>query len=151
AYVSRFFQPIQDLSQLYTTMQAAMAGGERVLELLDTAPEIQDKPGAADLPPIAGRIELRQVSFAYRGDTRVLHDVSLAIEPGQTVALVGPTGAGKTSIANLIARLYDVRAGAVLIDGVDVRDVTQRSLRRQMGLVSQDPFLFAGTIEDNIA
>jgi len=151
AYVSRFFQPIQDLSQLYTTMQAAMAGGERLLELLDTVPEIQDKPGAGDLPPIAGRIELRQVSFAYRGDTRVLHDVNLAIEPGQTVALVGPTGAGKTSIANLIARLYDVRAGAVLIDGVDVRDVTQRSLRQQMGLVSQDPFLFAGTIEDNIA
>jgi ABC-type multidrug transport system fused ATPase/permease subunit len=151
AYVSRFFQPIQDLSQLYTTMQSAMAGGERVLELLDTVPEIQDKPGAGDLPPIAGRIELRQVSFAYRGETRVLHDVSLTIEPGQTVALVGPTGAGKTSIANLIARLYDVRAGAVLIDDVDVRGITQRSLRRQMGLVSQDPFLFAGTIEDNIA
>ncbi|MFL5802329.1 MAG: ABC transporter ATP-binding protein [Roseiflexaceae bacterium] len=151
AYVSRFFQPIQDLSQLYTTMQSAMAGGERVLELLDTVPEVQDKDGAGELPPIAGRVELRQVTFAYRGDTRVLHDVSLTIEPGQTVALVGPTGAGKTSIANLIARLYDVGAGGVLIDGIDVREVTQRSLRRQMGLVPQDPFLFAGTIADNIA
>jgi ATP-binding cassette subfamily B multidrug efflux pump len=151
AYVSRFFQPIQELSQLYTTMQSAMAGGEQVLALLDTPPEIQDKDGAIELPPIAGHIELRHVTFAYRGETRVLHDVNLTIAAGQTIALVGPTGAGKTSIANLIARLYDVRAGAVLIDGIDVRDVTQRSLRRQMGLVSQDPFLFAGTIADNIA
>jgi ABC-type multidrug transport system fused ATPase/permease subunit len=151
AYVSRFFQPIQELSQLYTTMQSAMAGGERVIELLDSEPEIRDKPAAHELAPIAGRVELRHVSFAYRGDTRVLHDVSLMIEPGQTVALVGPTGAGKTSIANLIARLYEVSVGAVLIDEVDVRDVTQRSLRRQMGLVPQDPFLFAGTIADNIA
>ncbi len=150
AYVSRFFQPIQELSQLYTTMQAAMAGGERVLELLDTEPEIQDRPDAVEMPLIAGRIELRNVSFAYRGDARVLHEVDLTIEPGQAVALVGPTGAGKTSIANLVARLYDVSDGAVLIDGLDVRDVTQRSLRRQMGLVPQDPFLFSGTIAGNI-
>ena len=150
AYVTRFFQPIQELSQLYTTMQAAMAGGERVLELLDTAPDVPDYPDAVEMPPIEGHIELRDVDFAYRGETRVLHDVNLAIEPGQTVALVGPTGAGKTSIANLIARFYEVTDGAVLIDGIDVRDVTQRSLRRQMGLVPQDPFLFSGTIADNI-
>ncbi|MDQ5853371.1 MAG: ABC transporter ATP-binding protein/permease, partial [Chloroflexota bacterium] len=150
AYVSRFFQPIQELSQLYTTMQAAMAGGERVLHLLDTEPEVKDRPDAIEMPPIAGRVELRNVSFAYRNDARVLHDVSLTIEPGQMVALVGQTGAGKTSIANLVARFYDVTEGAVLIDGIDVRDVTQRSLRRQMGLVSQEPFLFAGTIADNI-
>jgi ABC-type multidrug transport system fused ATPase/permease subunit len=150
AYVTRFFQPIQELSQLYTTMQAAMAGGERVLELLDTQPEVRDHPHASEMPPIRGRIELRQVSFAYRDDTRVLHDVNLTIEPGQTVALVGPTGAGKTSIANLVARLYDATDGAVLIDQVNVRDVTQQSLRRQMGLVPQDPFLFPGTIADNI-
>lgn len=150
AYVTRFFQPIQELSQLYTTMQAAMAGGERVLELLDTRPGVEDLPGAAEMPPITGRVELRGVSFSYRGDSRVLHQVSLTIEPGQTVALVGPTGAGKTSIANLIGRLYDVTDGAVLIDGIDVRQVTQRSLRAQMGLVPQDPFLFSGTIADNI-
>lgn len=150
AYVSRFFQPIQELSQLYTTMQAAMAGGERVLDLLGTEPEIRDEPDAIDMPPIAGRVELRDVSFSYRGDTRVLHKVNLIIEEGQTVALVGPTGAGKTSIANLIARLYDVTEGAVLIDGIDVRRVAQQSLRRQMGLVPQDPFLFSGTIADNI-
>jgi ABC-type multidrug transport system fused ATPase/permease subunit len=131
-------------------MQAAMAGGERVLDLLDTQPEVQDRPGARAMPPIDGRVELRGVSFAYRGDTRVLHQVDLVVEPGQTVALVGPTGAGKSSIVNLVARFYEANEGAVLVDGIDVRDVTQHSLRRQMGLVSQDPFLFAGTIADNI-
>jgi ABC-type multidrug transport system fused ATPase/permease subunit len=132
-------------------MQAAMAGGERVLEVLDTQPEIVDRPDATEMAPISGHIELDCVSFTYRGDVEVLHDVSLAIAPGQTVALVGPTGAGKTSIANLIARFYDVTQGAVRIDGLDVRDVRQRSLRGQMGLVPQDPFLFPGTIADNIA
>jgi ABC-type multidrug transport system fused ATPase/permease subunit len=102
------------------------------------------------MPPIAGRIELRNVSFAYLEDQTVLHDVNLTVEPGQTVALVGPTGGGKTSIASLIARFYDVQTGAVLIDGLDVREVQQRSLRRQMGLVPQDPFLFSGTLDDNI-
>lgn len=150
AYVTRLFQPIQELSQLYTTMQAAMAGGERVLGILDTVPEVKDRPDAREMPPIVGKVELRHVSFSYRGDTRVLHDVNLIVEPGQTVALVGPTGAGKTSIANLIARFYDVTEGAVLIDDIDVREVTQRSLRRQMGLVPQDPFLFSGTVADNI-
>jgi ABC-type multidrug transport system fused ATPase/permease subunit len=150
AYVSRFFEPIRELSQLYTTLQAATAGGERVLELLDTWPDVADEPKAAEMPPIEGRVELRQVGFSYRGDVPVLHDVNLTIEPGQTVALVGPTGAGKTSIANVIARFYDVSEGAVLIDGIDVRQVTQRSLRRQMGLVPQDPFLFSGSIADNI-
>src|SRR5262249_57226895 len=115
------------------------AGGERVLELLDTAPEVTDRPGAREMPRIGGRVELRDVSFAYRGDTRVLHHVDLVVEPGQLVALVGPTGAGKSSIVNLIARFYEATEGAVLVDGVDVRDVTQHSLRRQMGLVSQDP------------
>lgn len=150
AYVTRFFQPIQEISQLYTTMQAAMAGGERVLELLDTQPEVLDAPGAVEMPMIVGRVELRGVSFSYRGETRVLHGVDLTIEPGQTVALVGPTGAGKTSIANIIARFYEVTGGAVLVDGIDVRRVTQQSLRRQMGLVPQDPFLFTGSIADNI-
>jgi ABC-type multidrug transport system fused ATPase/permease subunit len=150
AYVTRFFQPIQDLSQLYTTLQSAMAGGERVLALLDTQPEVADRPDAVAMPPVVGRVELCGVHFAYRGDMPVLHDINLTVEAGQTVALVGPTGAGKTSIANLVARFYDATAGAVLIDGVDVRAVTQRSLRRQMALVPQDPFIFSGTLADNI-
>jgi ATP-binding cassette subfamily B multidrug efflux pump len=150
AYVTRFFQPVQELSQLYATMQTAMAGGERVLQLLNTQPGVQDRPDAREMPPIDGRIELCDVGFEYVPGVSILHDIHLKIEAGDTVALVGPTGAGKSTIANLVARFYDVTDGAVLIDGVDVRTVTQQSLRRQMGLVSQDPFLFAGTIADNI-
>jgi ATP-binding cassette subfamily B multidrug efflux pump len=150
AYVSRFFQPIQELSQLYTTMQAALAGGERVFELLDTVPSVQDTPNAPAMPPIGGRVELAHVSFAYKENESVLHDLNLVVEAGQTVALVGPTGAGKSSIANLIARMYDVTEGAVLIDGIDVRTVAQQSLRRQTGIVPQEPFLFSGTIADNL-
>jgi len=151
SYVTRFFQPIQELSRMYTTMQSAMAGGEQVLRLLDTAPDVQDQPGACELPAVMGRVTLDHVSFSYRPELpEVLHDVSLTIEPGQTVALVGATGAGKTSIGNLIPRFYDVSAGAVCIDGVDVRSVTQNSLHRQIGLVPQDSFLFSGTIADNI-
>jgi ATP-binding cassette, subfamily B, multidrug efflux pump len=151
SYVTRFFQPIQELSRLYTTMQAAMAGGERVLELLDTRPDVQDRPDAVEMPPIEGQVILDRVSFRYRSNTPVvLHEASLRIEPGQTVALVGPTGAGKTSIANLVGRFYEVTQGRVLIDGIDVRTVTQQSLHRQVGLVPQDSFLFAGTIAENI-
>ena len=149
-YVTRFFQPIRELSQFYTTMQSAMAGGERVLELLDTPLGVADKPDAIEMPVIQGKVELRDVTFAYRVDGAVLHDINLTIEPGQTVALVGPTGAGKTSVSNLIARFYEVSSGAVRVDGIDVRDVAQRSLREQMGIVPQDPFLFSGTIADNI-
>ena len=150
AYVTRFFQPIQELSRLYTTLQAAMAGGERVLELLDAEPDVADPIDDAVMPPILGRVELEAVSFAYRDDIEVLHDIDLLIEAGKTVALVGPTGAGKSSIANLIGRFYDVNEGMVGIDGIDVRSVTQRSLRAQMGLVPQDPFLFVGTVADNV-
>jgi len=150
AYVNRFFQPVQELSQLYATMQTAMAGGERVINLLNTDPAVADKPDAIDMPAIEGHIEMKDVSFAYRDDAEILHDVNLTIESGQMIALVGPTGAGKTSIVNLMARFYDVTDGEILIDGYDVRDVKQRSLRGQMGLVSQDPFIFSGTIADNI-
>lgn len=150
AYVTRFFQPVQELSQLYTTLQGAMAGGERVLELLDTIPTVPDPPDGATMPRVRGRIELDDVTFAYRDGPTVLHHIDLRIEPGQTLALVGPTGAGKTSIANLIGRFYDVTDGAVRIDGIDVRTVTQQSLRSQMGLVPQDPFLFSGTVGGNI-
>jgi ATP-binding cassette, subfamily B, multidrug efflux pump len=151
SYVTRFFQPVQELSRMYTTMQAAMAGGEQVLKLLDTPPDVEDQPGAKEMARIEGRVELDAVSFHYRPELpEVLHDVSLMIEPGQTVALVGPTGAGKSSISNLIGRFYDASSGSVRIDGVDVRDVTQHSLHQQIGLVPQDSFLFSGTIADNI-
>ncbi len=151
AYVTRFFQPIQELSRIYTTMQSAMAGGEQVMRLLNTKPAVLDNPDAAEMPNVRGEIVFEEVSFRYREDSpEVLHQVNLHIEPGQTVAFVGPTGAGKTTIANLIPRFYEVTSGAVLIDGLDVRNVTQQSLHRQMGLVPQDPFLFAGTIAENI-
>jgi ABC-type multidrug transport system fused ATPase/permease subunit len=151
SYVTRFFQPIQELSRLYTTLQAAMAGGEQVLKLLDTPPEVLDQPAAAELPPVKGSITFEQVTFRYRPELPdVLRSLSLSIQAGQTVALVGPTGAGKTSIANLIARFYDVSDGVVSIDGYDVRNVTQTSLHRQIGLVPQDSFLFSGTIAENI-
>lgn len=150
AYVNRFFLPVQELSQLYATMQTAMAGGERVINLLNTEPAIKDSPDAREMPPIEGRIEFRDVHFGYRESLPVLRDINLDIPAGTMVALVGPTGAGKTSIANLIARFYDVSAGEILIDGIDIREVEQRSMRAQMGLVSQDPFIFAGTIADNI-
>ncbi len=149
-YVGRFFNPIRDLSQLYTTLQAASAGGERVLELLHTGPHVQDRPHAIPLPDITGKVELRDVSFRYTPEKEVLSRIDLSVEPGETIALVGPTGAGKTSIANLVARFYEVNDGAVLIDGQDVRDITMQSLHEQMGLVPQDPFLFPGTIADNI-
>ncbi len=150
AYVTRFFQPVQELSQLYTTMQSAMAGGERVLELLDARPDVPDPANRKKMPAINGRIELQRVNFSYGEEIPVLRNVDLLIEPGQTVALVGPTGAGKSTIANLVARFYDVSSGEVRIDDVDVRTVTQQSLRRQTGIVSQEPFLFAGTVRDNI-
>ena len=136
---------------MYTTMQSAMAGGEQVLKLLDTEPEVKDVPGAFDLPRIEGEIRFEDVSFRYRLDLpEVLHNINLLIQPGQTVALVGPTGAGKTSISNLIARFYEPTSGRVLIDGHDVRNVTQHSLHEQLGLVPQNSFLFSGTIAENI-
>ena len=152
SYVTRFFQPVQELSRMVTTLQSAMAGGEQVLRLLDTPPAVQDRPGAVELTlDDAPRIDFAGVDFRYRpGLPIVLSGLDLSILPGQTVALVGATGAGKSSIANLIARFYEVERGAVKINGVDVRDVTQTSLHRQIGLVPQDAFLFSGSIADNI-
>jgi len=151
AYVTRFFQPIQELSRIYTTLQSAMAGGEQVLRLLNTPAELVDPPDAQEMPTLVGEVSLEQVSFHYGADgPEILHGIDLHIQAGQTVALVGPTGAGKTTLANLIARFYDVSQGRVMIDGYDVRSVQQVSLRRQFGLVPQDPFLFAGSIADNI-
>jgi len=152
SYVSRFFQPVQEMSRLFTTWQSAMAAGEQVLNLLDTPSEVADQPGALDLPPVQGAVALENVTFRYREDTPlVLEGIDLRILSGQTVALVGPTGAGKTSIANLVARFYDVTGGAVRIDGYDVREVTQDSLHRQIAVVTQDPFLFSRSIAENIS
>ena len=151
SYVTRFFQPVQELSRMFTTLQSAMAGGEQVVKLLDPVPEVLDPPDAVDLPTVAGHVQFEHVSFRYRPELpEVLHDVCLDIQPGQTVALVGPTGAGKTSIGNLIARFYDASQGTVRIDGMDVRSLKQRQLHRQIGLVPQDSFLFSGTLADNI-
>jgi ATP-binding cassette, subfamily B, multidrug efflux pump len=150
-YVTRFFQPVQELSRLFTTWQSAMAAGEQVLRLLDTPPEVTDHPEAVDLPPLRGRIEFKDVFFRYRPDSDlVLEGINLDIEPGQTAALVGPTGAGKTTIANLTARFYDASEGSVRLDGMDVREATQESLHRQIAVVTQDPFLFSRSIADNI-
>lgn len=150
AYATRFFQPIQELSHLFTTMQSAMAGGEKIIEILDTDEGVKDPGDGRQMPPIQGRIEFSNVGFHYDESVAVLHNINLVIEQGQTIALVGPTGAGKTSIANLIPRFYDVTDGRVLIDGVDVRTVTQSSLRSQMGMVTQEPHLFTGTVANNI-
>jgi ABC-type multidrug transport system fused ATPase/permease subunit len=151
SYVTRFFQPVQELSRMFTTLQTAMAGGEQVVNLLDTVPDVVDPAEAVELTNIKGSVKFDHVSFRYRPELpEVLHDICLEIQPGQTVALVGPTGAGKTSIGNLLARFYDATEGAVLIDGTDVRAVKQRQLHQQIGLVPQDSFLFSGTITDNI-
>jgi len=149
-YVTRFFQPIQELSQFFTTVQSAAAGGERVMRFLDTPCSIEDAPDAVELPHLHGEIEFRGVHFSYEPGKPVLYDINLRVAAGERVAIVGPTGAGKTTIANLIARYYDVDKGAVLVDGYDVRQVKLSSLRRQLGIVPQEPFLFAATIADNI-
>lgn len=149
ALIDRFFEPIRDLSQQYTALQASMAAGERIFEVLDVQPEIEDKPDAVTLPHVTGDVRFRDVTFGYE-QTPVLHNVDLHVLPGQTVALVGETGAGKSSFINLLMRFYDVWDGAVEIDGYDLRDVTQTSHRSQMGIVLQDTFLFGGSVRENI-
>jgi len=150
SYISSFWQPIFNLANFYTSLVNATAYIERIFELMDEKPLVADLPGARPLPPIKGQVEFIDVSFAYEEGHEVLHKVSFKVNPGETIALVGPTGAGKTTIVNLISRFYDVTGGRVLIDGVDVRDVTLQSLRRQMGVMLQDTFIFSGTIMDNI-
>jgi ATP-binding cassette subfamily B multidrug efflux pump len=149
-YVQRFYRPIQMISNLWTQFQSAIAGAERIFELVDTKPEVVDAPDAAELPPVEGWVVFDHVDFSYKPEEPVLKDISLKAEPGQTLALVGPTGAGKTSIVSLLTRFYDVGSGRIVVDGYDIRNVTQASLRRQMGVVLQDTFLFSTTVMENI-
>ena len=149
-YVQQFFRPIQLASQVYTQAQAALAGGERIYNILDEDPEPPDPPGMPSLGTIEGHIEFEGVTFGYEPGRPVIHDVSFEIEPGQTVALVGPTGAGKTTIANLVPRFYDATGGSVRVDGRAVREVKRESLREGIATVLQEPFLFSGTVAENI-
>jgi ATP-binding cassette subfamily B protein len=150
-YLTAFFAPIQQLVQLYNTYQQGQAAVAKLRDLLGTGPSVPERPDAVELPPVQGAIGLEGVTFGYDPDRPVLHDVTLHIAPGETFALVGPTGAGKSTIAKLVTRFYDPQAGTVRIDGHDLRDVTFASLRRQLGVVPQEPFLFHGTVRDNIA
>ena len=150
-YLSAFFAPIQQLVQLYNTYQSGQAAVAKIRDLLATDPSVAERPDADELPPIRGEITLEDVAFEYLPNQPVLRDVDLTIAAGETFSLVGTTGAGKSTIAKLVTRFYDPVAGRVLVDGHDLRDVTLASLRRQLGVVPQEPFLFAGTIRDNIA
>jgi len=148
-YIQRFFDPILELTMEYAEIQRAMASGTRIFELLDVEPGIKDSPQAIETPPVK-EIKFHQVSFSYEPGVEVLHDIDLTVNPGETVAIVGRTGAGKSSLMNLIARFYEVDKGEITVDGYNVDSLTQQSLRRQIGIVTQDPFLFSGSIEDNI-
>ena len=150
-YVQQFFRPIQILSQFYTQAQSALAGAERIFALLDEPVLLQDAEDAIEMPPIQGAITFDRVNFGYDSNRLILNDITLYTKPGQTIALVGATGAGKSTIINLILRFYDVTSGSVKIDGIDVRSVTQASLHRQIGLVLQENVLFSGTVAENIA
>jgi ATP-binding cassette subfamily B protein len=150
AYVQRFNQPIQQIAVLWGNIQNAIAGAERIFGLIDEEPAVRNKPGAKDLSQIAGKVEFEHVSHSYEDGIPVLKDVSFSAQPGQTIAIVGPTGAGKTTIINLLPRFYDVTSGSIKIDGVDVRDVKTESIRRQIGIVLQDTFLFSTTVMENV-
>jgi ATP-binding cassette subfamily B multidrug efflux pump len=167
-YIDRYFDPIRDLSRRYDALQSTMAGGERILALLDTEIEVKDAPGAQALPPIKGDVTFENVTFAYTDDPAlensqaegetpekpdlqpVLRQINLAVPAGATIALVGETGAGKTTLVKLVSRFMDPTEGRILVDGCDLRTVTQHSLRSQMGIVLQDPFLFNGTVRENL-
>jgi len=149
-YVGMFFGPIFDLTNFYNTIQSAFAAAERIFEILDVKPEIRDREDAVEIPPIKGEIEFRNVTFEYKPGKPVLRNVSFHIKPKETVALVGPTGAGKSTIIKLICRFYEPKSGQILIDGYDIRKVKMKSLRRQIGIVPQETILFSGTIMDNI-
>jgi ATP-binding cassette subfamily B protein len=150
AYLSNFFDPVQQLSQLYNTFLAAVAALDKIIDVMDEEPEVLDAPDARELPPVEGHVAFERVRFAYGRGPEVLHGLDLDVPAGTTVALVGHTGAGKSTIAKLLARFYDPTEGRIAIDGHDLRDVTQESLRRQLGIVPQEGFLFAGSVRENI-
>lgn len=150
SYIGMFWNPIMNLSNFYNQIITNIAAAERIFEILDTEPAITDADKVTDIPPIKGNVCFEHVGFSYDETTKVLNDVSFDIAPGETIALVGPTGAGKTTIVNLISRFYDIQEGTIRIDGYDVKDVSIESLRSQMGIMTQDNFLFTGTIRDNI-
>ncbi len=149
-YIMNFFRPMRGIAMLYNSLQSALAGAERIFEVLDSAPTVADQPAAKPLANIRGAVNFEAVTFGYDPKKPVLVDVSLSSSPGETVALVGPTGAGKTTIINLLSRFYDVDAGAIYIDGQDIRAVRQKSIRKQLGIVLQDTYLFSGTVMENI-
>ena len=149
-YIGMFWQPVMNISGFYNNLVTNLTGAERIFEIMDISPDIVNKPGAKEMPLIAGEVEFKDVSFAYEKNNYVLKNMSFHVRPGETIALVGPTGSGKTTIVSLISRFYDVSQGSVLIDGFDVRDVTLESLRAQMGIMTQDTFMFSGSIKDNI-
>ncbi len=149
-YVTRFYSPVRDLSQVWGSLQAAMAASERVFEILDTPPEILESLDAVELTEVRGEVEFREVTFSYDGESPVLDRVSLHARPGEKIALVGPTGAGKTSIINLLARFYDADAGSITLDGTEISRLSFKSLRAAVGVVLQDTFIFAGTVRENI-
>ncbi len=150
-YISMFWQPIMNLSNFYNQLITNISGAERIFEILDTDAEIVDADGVTQMPGITGSVDFEHVGFSYEEGTDVLNDVSFHINPGETIALVGPTGAGKTTIVNLISRFYDIQKGVIRIDGHDIKEVSIESLRQQMGIMTQDNFLFTGTIRENIA
>jgi ATP-binding cassette subfamily B protein len=151
AYLAMLTQPLRQLGWIISTVSRAVASGERIFELLDARSPVHEKPHAIELPPITGHVRFDHVHLTYHPNLPVLHDITFEARPGQVIALVGPTGGGKTSVVNLLARFYDVTSGHVLVDGYDVRDVTLASLRRHIGIVFQDPFLFAASVAENIA
>lgn len=149
-FIGMFWNPIMNLSNFYNQMITNITGAERIFDILDTKPDIIDAENVIELPPIEGFVKFDHVSFAYDKDTQVLNDVSFHIKPGETIALVGPTGAGKTTIVNLISRFYDIQQGNIFIDGYNIKDISIESLRNQLGVMTQDNFLFSGTVRDNI-
>lgn len=150
AYLQQFYDPVRDLSNVYNVMQAAMASADRIFGVLDTEPQVKEREEAVELPPLRGEVILDHVTFSYRPGQPILHDVNLHVRAGETIALVGATGAGKTTLTNLIARFYDPSEGVIRVDGYDLREVTIDSLRRQIAVVVQEPFLFSRTVRDNL-